>query len=199
MMAVMTRQPDHDLHMLRFHMEKALDCVERLVREICPDDDAYSELDCLREQYLGDNAFQQLALAEKAHKELMEREASGGCAASGSAAGAACSPGRDTVRKDLKQKWDDAERTGEPQPLGDLVVCDVCDRDYTNSTEEGGFIFGSYAYCPTCAERHLPKIQGYNEEHMIRARCGDGVSFADFVRAYRGPDAAIRIGKLERR
>lgn len=65
---------DHDLRMLRFHMEKALDCVERLMREIAPEDDAYSELDRLLEQYLGDNAFQQLALAEKAHKEWAEKE-----------------------------------------------------------------------------------------------------------------------------
>lgn len=65
---------DHDLRMLRFHMEKALDCVERLIREIQPEDDAYSELDRLLDQYLGDNAFQQLALAEKVHKEWAEKE-----------------------------------------------------------------------------------------------------------------------------
>lgn len=58
-----------NLEMLRFHMEKALDCATRLQREISPDADAYSELDRLLEQYLGDNAFQQLHLAEEAHKE----------------------------------------------------------------------------------------------------------------------------------
>lgn len=33
---------------------------------------------------------------------------------------------------------------------GDMVLCDYCDEDYTNSEEEGGFLFGSYAICPKC-------------------------------------------------
>jgi len=31
------------------------------------------------------------------------------------------------MNEDLKKKWDESERTGKPVPVGDLVVCDVCD------------------------------------------------------------------------
>ena len=93
--------------------------------------------------------------------------------------------------------WDKASRNpGEKVPIGRVVVCDVCNHDYTERPECGGFIFGSNnAYCPTCAEKHEPIIKSYGEEHYIRARCPDEQSFADFVRAYRGPDSFIRISK----
>ena len=106
------------------------------------------------------------------------------------------------MNEDLKKKWDESERTGKPVPVGDLVVCDVCDADYTERRDSGGFIFGSYAYCPACAARHEPMIKSYNEEHMITARCPapkltergvEIVSFADFVRGYRGPDATVYV------
>lgn len=97
--------------------------------------------------------------------------------------------------KDLEDKWKEANATGEPVPVGDTVVCDVCDEDYTARPESGGFIFQSTAYCPTCGPARLPMIKGYGEEHFIRARCPEGVSFADFVRGYRGPNAAIQIRK----
>lgn len=95
----------------------------------------------------------------------------------------------------LKRIWDEAEDTGRPIEIGDLVVCDVCDEDFTNRPDVGGLIFGSYAYCPECTKRQRPVIKKYGEEHMIRAVARDGQSFADFVRDYRGPDAAIHFKK----
>ena len=89
--------------------------------------------------------------------------------------------------------WKRAEQTGRPVPVGDVVVCDTCDADYTDRPDSGGFIFGRDAYCPPCAERALPNIKHYGEESHIKARCPDGQSFADFVRTFRGPDAAIGI------
>ncbi len=97
------------------------------------------------------------------------------------------------MKKRLEEKWDEAAATGERVEVGRVVVCDVCNDDYTDSTECGGFIFGSYGYCPTCAEKHLPAIKGYGEEHYIRARCRDGEPFADFIRRERGPNAYIQI------
>jgi|GEM_PF-1971124 len=97
------------------------------------------------------------------------------------------------MNPDLKAKWDEAARTGNAIPVGDVVVCDVCNADYTESQATGGFIFGSYAYCPRCARSHLEKIREYGEEHLIRARAEPGEAFADFVRRYRGPHAFIRI------
>lgn len=89
-------------------------------------------------------------------------------------------------------KWAESN-PGKTIPLGRIVACDVCGEDYTENTETGGFIFGSYAYCPKCAVDGLQKIKGYGEEHLIKAKCPADKSFADFVRAYRGEDAGIRI------
>lgn len=101
------------------------------------------------------------------------------------------------MREDLKALWDKAGETGEPQALGRIVVCDVCSVDYTDDPASGGFLFGSYAYCPPCAVKAWPAIEKYAEQHFIKARCPDGQSFADFVRALRGPDAQIRVTHLK--
>ena len=66
---------DCDLEMLRWHLERAAARARKLRDEIPPDSDAYDDMDRLLEQYLGDNAFQQLTLAEKSYKEWAEREA----------------------------------------------------------------------------------------------------------------------------
>ena len=93
----------------------------------------------------------------------------------------------------LQAAWDEANRTGEPVPVGDFVICDVCGRDYTGAPNSGGFIFGSNAYCPLCAARALPSIRVHGEQRYIRASCAPDQSFADFVRAYRGAHATIRV------
>lgn len=98
------------------------------------------------------------------------------------------------MNENLKQKWDEAGVTpGKKVDVGLIVVCDCCDKDYTESTESGGFIFCSNAYCPACAPTHLKKIEEYKETHFIRALCPKGQPFADFVRAYRGPNNYIQI------
>jgi hypothetical protein len=65
---------------------------------------------------------------------------------------------------------------------GNKVNCDYCNDDYTDSTESGGLLFGSYAACPKCA----PAIEGnaklHQEADRIRARCPENKSFADWVR-----------------
>lgn len=78
-------------------------------------------------------------------------------------------------------------------PLGDTVLCDSCALDLTASTRSGGFLFGSYAIGPCCAEKWEKGARGYGELGQIRGRCPEGVSFADWVRNLRGPDAAITI------
>lgn len=92
----------------------------------------------------------------------------------------------------LTDAWAEAERTGSAD-IGRTVVCDICDEDYTDSTETGGFIFSSKAYCPVCAIEGMASIKKYHEEHFIRATCPDGKSFADFVRDYRGGNSRIVI------
>jgi hypothetical protein len=78
-------------------------------------------------------------------------------------------------------------------PVGGTVLCDIDDTDLTADLRSGGYLFGSYAVGPCCARAHEARVRGYGEEWNIRDRCPEGVSFADWVRAMRGPDAAIRI------
>ena len=59
---------------------------------------------------------------------------------------------------------------------GNVVVCDFCSEDYTDSDEQGGILYGSYAVCPTCA----PKMKG--RKGRLKATCPEGKSFADWVR-----------------
>jgi hypothetical protein len=77
-------------------------------------------------------------------------------------------------------------------PLGRDVLCDSCDTDLTDDPRTGGFMFGSFAYGPCCLHK-LDRIRSYGEEDHIRAWCPEGVSFADWVRGMRGPDAAITV------
>ena len=78
--------------------------------------------------------------------------------------------------------------------IGDTVFCDACNEDYTNNDlATGGFIFGSKAYCPKCAEERLPVIKGYHEEHYIKAYCPEGMSFKEFVLKIRDGNNQIKI------
>jgi hypothetical protein len=97
------------------------------------------------------------------------------------------------MNEKLTRLWDEAVRTGEPVSIGNIVVCDACNRDFTDSEEWGGMIFGGYAYCPACTAKHLPSIRELGEEHFIQATCPSGQSFADFVRAWRGPNPVISV------
>ncbi len=81
----------------------------------------------------------------------------------------------------------------EETDVGNRVVCDVCDEDYTNSPECGGFLFQSYAYCPKCAPKQLKLIKRYNEEHFIKAHCPPNMAFAKWVLSLRGGDNTIRV------
>lgn len=78
-------------------------------------------------------------------------------------------------------------------PVGRTVLCDIDDTDLTDDPRSGGYMFGSYAVGPCCVERHEETVRGYHEEDFIIVRCPEGVSFADWIRELRGPDAAIKV------
>jgi len=65
---------------------------------------------------------------------------------------------------------------------GHNVLCDLCGADFTNSDKSGGFLFVSKAVCPNCADRFEKSINEFNEQEHIKARCPEGMSFADWVR-----------------
>lgn len=98
------------------------------------------------------------------------------------------------MRDELQKAWDAAwANPGEAQPIGRAVVCDVCSKDWTDDPTPGGFLFGSYGYCPDCAGKGLASIKRFNEERYIKAFCEPLESFGDFVRRMRGADAFIRV------
>jgi hypothetical protein len=69
--------------------------------------------------------------------------------------------------------------------IGEAVVCDICNADYSESDESGGILLGSYAICPACE----PKLNASD----IDAECPAGVSFKDWVLSLRNGDNTIRI------
>jgi hypothetical protein len=95
----------------------------------------------------------------------------------------------------LHQAYYEALASGEPAviPVGGTVLCDIDSTDLTADPRSGGYLFGSYGVGPCCQERHEAMVAGYGEQWNIRARCPDGVSFADWVRGMREPGAAITI------
>lgn len=79
------------------------------------------------------------------------------------------------------------------EDMGHTVICDACNEDYTGKPDVGGFLFGSYAYCPKCAKRALPTIKFYKEERFIKAYCPEDKSFAVWVVELRAGDNRFLI------
>jgi hypothetical protein len=101
------------------------------------------------------------------------------------------------MRDDIKQAWDAAfEHPGEAFPVGRAVVCDLCDGDWTDRPESGGFLFQSKGVCPDCAPKFMADLIRYSEQNFIRGECPKGQSFADWIRHIRGPDAFVRVTVL---
>lgn len=86
--------------------------------------------------------------------------------------------------------------------IGQFVQCDWCDtvfREQDGTTlddRSGGFLFGGRpdsprsgkATGPCCAARMEANIASFGETNYIGERCPDGVPFADWVLALRGPE-----------
>ena len=72
------------------------------------------------------------------------------------------------------------------ESIGDQVLCDICSKDYTDSEEQGGFLRGSYAICPECADSHYINLVKFDETEHIKSWCKKDESFRDFVYRLRG-------------
>lgn len=77
--------------------------------------------------------------------------------------------------------------------VGNTVVCDMCNADFTNSDKQGGFLFGSKGVCPDCQDRVMSDIKKYNEEYYIKGYCPEGMSFKDWILKLRNGDNKIRF------
>lgn len=80
----------------------------------------------------------------------------------------------------------------EVKDIGQSVVCDFCNADHSEHSEPGGFLFGSYAVCPTCAKRALPEIQRDGDAGRIKGFCPPDKTFRDWVLELRGGDNTIK-------
>lgn len=65
--------------------------------------------------------------------------------------------------------------------IGNHVVCDYCNEDWTDRAEKGGLLFGSYAACPDCEQHQRDLAKKYNEESHILAECPAYMSFYNWV------------------
>jgi hypothetical protein len=81
--------------------------------------------------------------------------------------------------------------------LGDMVVCDLCNTDFSNSDKQGGFLIPGWGICPDCAARFREELKRNGEEHLIQAECPSGMSHKDWILSIRGDNTAILIGPYE--
>ena len=77
--------------------------------------------------------------------------------------------------------------------IGNTVLCDFCDKDYSDSDAIGGLLFESKAVCPECERKTRESIKNYNEEHFIRAEPKPGETFRDFVLRIRNGNNTISV------
>lgn len=81
--------------------------------------------------------------------------------------------------------------------IGDNVFCDWCGEDWTDRTEQGGFMFGSKAACPDCAPTIRASAREHGEEHFIKSECPEDDAFSDWVREMRGPGAEVIVAEFD--
>ena len=70
--------------------------------------------------------------------------------------------------------------------IGDTVLCDLCNADYTTSDAEGGILVGSYAVCPQCAP-------DFDDSDELLIHCPAGMRFKDWVMRLRNGRNTIEI------
>lgn len=97
------------------------------------------------------------------------------------------------MNKNLTDAWAEAERTGNPIDIVDIVVCDLCNTDYTDSALKGGFLFGSKGVCPVCAPRFEGEVHACGEGRYIRGRAEPGETFKAFVLRIRAGNNTVSV------
>ncbi len=70
--------------------------------------------------------------------------------------------------------------------IGNTVLCDFCNEDYTDSDVKGGCLIGSYAICPECEQEieHREEIDQF---------CPPETEFRKWVLDLRGGKNTIEI------
>jgi hypothetical protein len=66
--------------------------------------------------------------------------------------------------------------------VGETVLCDYCNTDYTNDDETtGGILFSGHAVCPLCLNETMKNIKKYREERFIQLVAKEDETFRNFV------------------
>lgn len=98
------------------------------------------------------------------------------------------------MNEKLIKAWSEADKNlGKEIDIGDIVVCDSCNEDYTDSDAVGGFLFASNGICPKCAPEYRADVEKYQEQEFIRAEARPGETFKSFVLRMRGGNNKIKI------
>jgi len=64
--------------------------------------------------------------------------------------------------------------------VGDRVICDLCNTEYTNSDAVGGVLFSHKACCPICAPEMIKNAKKFKETRFLELPTV-GETFRDFV------------------
>lgn len=85
---------------------------------------------------------------------------------------------KDSLEDDLKSVFGDFEVIDIN--VGDRVVCDGCNDEYTESNEIGGILLSRSAFCPKCAVEIIVSAKKYHEEKFLTYPLPEE-TFKDFV------------------
>lgn len=77
--------------------------------------------------------------------------------------------------------------------IGDTVLCDLCNADFTDKSDTGGFVFESKAVCPNCTPDFLRSVRDNHELEYVRAICPEGMPFREFILRYRNGNNTISV------
>ena len=69
--------------------------------------------------------------------------------------------------------------------IGETVLCDLCNDEYSESDEQGGVLLGSSVACPTCVKKF--NITEHDGE------CPKGLSFKEWVLKLRNGNNKISV------
>jgi len=77
--------------------------------------------------------------------------------------------------------------------IGDTVLCDFCNEDFTNSDALGGLLFQSKGVCPTCEPEFMANVKKHGEERFIRDKPLEFESFRAFILRIRGGNNTVTV------
>jgi hypothetical protein len=66
-----------------------------------------------------------------------------------------------------------------------VVICDLCNKDWTGSETSGGGVFSSTGVCPDCEPNFLEGFNKYVDERKYWVPCPPHISHYEFIVRFR--------------